>query len=203
MFQRYGLFFLGCAAAVIYWPLEALLHFFVFDHDDLLRDLFSHDLDELWMRAVISLLFILFGWYAQRSLNVQHQLQERLIYKRDRLSQIIDLTYDAYVAIDDEGTVIGWNRSAEQMFGWQRQDAIGQDMAELLVPERFRTFHRAGMQRYIQSGIATMMYKPVTVWAVNRAHVEFEISMVVTPLRAGDRQEFFAFIQKVTTDADS
>jgi len=161
MIQRYGLTALAVVVGLLFWPLEALMHAFVFDKGSFAANLFSSDPDELWMRTLITLSFIAFGWLAQRSLREQHRLQERLILKRDRLSQIIDLTYDAYIAIDDQGQVIGWNRSAEQMFGWRRQDVLGKELAQLIIPESERAAHQQGMQRYMQSGIATMLYRPL------------------------------------------
>jgi len=197
MIQRYGLTVLGVVVGLLFWPLEALIHTFIFDKGDFVANLFINDSDELWMRTLISLAFIAFGWLGQRSLRELQILQDRLILKRDRLSQIIDLTYDAYVSIDDQGKVIGWNRSAEKMFGWRRYDVMGKEVASLIIPESMRAAQRQGMQRYRESGIATKLYKPLRLRACHRDGTEFEVSTVITPLRSGDRQEYFAFIRKL------
>jgi len=202
MIQRYGLTVLGVVIGLLFWPLEAMMHDFVFDKGDFITNLFSHDPDELWMRTLISLAFVAFGWLAQRNMREQHLLQERLIQSRDHLGQIIDSTYDAYVAIDEQGGVVGWNRSAEKMFGWLRQDAMGQDVSRLIIPEPMRAAHRKGMQRYCESGISTMLYRPLHLRACHREGSEFEVNIVITPLRSGNRQEFFAFIRKATDTHD-
>jgi len=196
MVERYGLTGLGVMVGLLFWAMEALLHAYVFNKGDFVSNLFSSDPDELWMRTLITLAFIAFGWMAQRSLREQHQLQDMLLLKRDRLSQIIDSTYDAYVSMDEQGMVIGWNRSAEKMFGWQRQDVLGKDLADLMIPEPMRAAHRQGMHRYCQSGVATMLYKPLRLRACHRSGDELDISMVITPLRSGEKQEFFAFIRR-------
>ncbi|MDX8404962.1 MAG: PAS domain S-box protein [Mariprofundus sp.] len=198
MIQRYGLTGLGVLVGLLFWPMEALLHAFVFDKGDFISNLFSSDPDELWMRTLITLAFIAFGWMAQRSVQEQHQLQARLMLKRDRLVQIIDTTYDAYVSIDEEGLVIGWNRSAEKMFGWYRQDALGRELAELIVPENMRTAHREGMQRYCATATGTRLYRPLKTRACHRDGSELDVSMVITPLRSGEKQEFFAFIRNLS-----
>lgn len=203
MIQRYGLTVLGVVIGLLFWPLEAIMHDFVFDKGDFIPNLLSHDPNELWMRTLITLAFATFGWLAQRNMREQHLLQERLIQSRDHLGQIIDSTYDAYVAIDEQGVVIGWNRSAEKMFGWLRQDAMGKDISRLIIPEPMRAAHRKGMQRYCESGIATMLYKPLHLQACHRDGSEFEVSMVITPLRSGDKQEFFAFIRRAGSAQDA
>jgi len=197
MKQRYSWVIFGAVVGLLFWPFEALLHDFVFDKGDFISNLFSHDPDELWMRSLISLSFVVFGWLAQHRLYELHKFQDRLVLKRNRLSQIIDSTYDAYVAVDQDSSIVGWNRSAEKMFGWTRQDVIGRDMVELIVPESMRNAHRAGMKQYCETGIATMLYRPVRVKALHRDGSEFDVETVVTPLRSGDHQEFFSFMRRL------
>ncbi len=55
---------------------------------------------------------------------------------------IIDTALDAFVQLDDTGTVIGWSPKAEEMFGWSRQEVIGRKLATCLfrrkIAKRFR-----------------------------------------------------------------
>lgn len=197
MLQRYGLILLGLATGIMFWPLEALMHAFVFDKGDFISNLFSSDPDEIWMRALITMAFVGFGWLSQRSLHQQLELKARLQRKRDHLGRVIDSTYDAYVAINEEGIVVGWNSSAEKMFGHLRQNAIGKDLATLMIPERLRMSHHKGLQRYRERGTGTMLYRPVQMWACHRDGSEFEISMVITPLRVEEGYEFFSFIRRM------
>src|SRR5918992_3444465 len=41
---------------------------------------------------------------------------------------------DAVITIDDRGLVVEWNRAAEHVFGYSRAEAVGREMAELIVP---------------------------------------------------------------------
>ena len=45
----------------------------------------------------------------------------------------------AVIATDAEGTVVYWNRAAEQLYGWAAEDAVGQDIADVTVPEVSRS----------------------------------------------------------------
>ena len=51
---------------------------------------------------------------------------------------ILDAMNEAYVAADGKGMVTGWNRAAEQTFGWTAQEAIGRSVADLIIPEEER-----------------------------------------------------------------
>src|SRR3546814_20206535 len=55
---------------------------------------------------------------------------------------IIDSALDAFVSVDRSDRVLDWNSSAEKIFGWSRDEAIGRSLGDLLLPERLRAAHR-------------------------------------------------------------
>jgi len=194
--ERVGLKRIGIFFAVMYWPLEAGMHAFVFSKGAFLENLLPAEANELWMRGLISLAFILFGIYGQRHVDEQKALHERIEINRNRLQQVIDSAYDAYVAINEHGEVIGWNRSAERMFGWPVGKALGKSLTALIIPEKYHVPHQKGMKRYLESSVGPWLYKPVVTEACHRDGREFTIEMVVSPLVHNGDQEFFAFIRK-------
>ena len=57
---------------------------------------------------------------------------------------MLEAALDAVVTMDAAGRVIGWNHAAETIFGYRADEAIGRDMADLIVPPRLRDAHRRG-----------------------------------------------------------
>src|SRR3546814_14068867 len=55
---------------------------------------------------------------------------------------IIDSALDAFVSVDRSDRVLDWNSSAEKIFGWSRDEAIGRSLGDLILPERLRAAHR-------------------------------------------------------------
>ena len=197
MLQRIGFSGLGILMAALFWPAEALLHVFLFGNESFLDNLLSGDPDEIWMRVLISAVLIGFGFFAQRGLVQEHRLQEELQKKGERLQEIIDRSYDAYVSADANGTIIEWNRSAEILFGWPRHKVIGEPL-DTIVPERLREDHHRGFQHYKNTNIGPILYKPMRTHGLHRDGFEFAIEMVVTPLNTEGALEFFAFIREQT-----
>jgi len=194
MFKRLNLAHLGILVGLLYWPVEALIHDFIFRNGGFVDNLLRPDLDEMWMRTLISVVFISFGYYAQRAVRQQQQLHDQLHKKSERLHQIIDSSYDAYVSIDQYSTITGWNRSAESLFGWPTYRIVGKNL-EMIIPQRLRSDHHKGMRQYHQESIGPWLYKPVITTALHRDGSEFQIELVVTPIKSDDMQEFFAFIR--------
>ncbi|ATX82391.1 PAS domain S-box-containing protein [Mariprofundus ferrinatatus] len=197
MLQRIGFSGLGVILAVLFWPAEALLHVIVYGDESFLENLLSGDANETWMRLMISSTLIGFGFFAQRAFGRQKSLQTRLQKKSERLQEIIDRSYDAYVSADEGGNIIEWNRSAEILFGWPRQKIIGKPL-ETIIPERMREEHRRGMRQYLENNIGSWLYKPMRTQALHRDGFEFNVEMVVTPLNSEGSIEFFAFIREQT-----
>ncbi len=51
---------------------------------------------------------------------------------------ILDHTVDAVFALDNVGRVTFWNPRAEATFGWSRAEAVGAELAELILPPHAR-----------------------------------------------------------------
>jgi len=201
MLKRLGMARMGVMVGLLYWPAEALVHDFIFGYGHFLDNLLSSDPNELWMRTLISAMFIGFGIYAQRAIEQQQQLHAQLHKKSERLHQIIDCTYDAYVSIDQYGTITGWNHSAEALFGWPSHRVAGKNV-ELIIPEHLRADHHKGMRRYRQDSIGSWLYKPMRTHGLHRDGFEFPIEIVLTPIKSDGEQEFFAFIREQGGERD-
>lgn len=52
-----------------------------------------------------------------------------------RQAQLLELSNDAIFTRDSNGRILSWNSSAEQLYGWSREEAIGQDAHSLLCTE--------------------------------------------------------------------
>jgi PAS domain-containing protein len=44
---------------------------------------------------------------------------------------------DAVIAVDGRGIILAWNDLAASTFGWTREEALGRNMGELIVPARW------------------------------------------------------------------
>ena len=92
----------------------------------------------------------------------------------------------------------GWNPAAEQLFGYTQSEAIGQEMAELIIPERLRARHREGLLRYLRSGKETILGKRIEMPALTKNRGEISVELNVTRIPVGASPSFTGFLRDIT-----
>ncbi len=73
--------------------------------------------------AVAVLLALWAAWYVHRS---REKLLEALAESEERYRTIVELAQDAIVLYDPEGRVVDWNKRAEEIYGYAREEVVGQ-----------------------------------------------------------------------------
>jgi PAS domain S-box-containing protein len=146
--------------------------------------------------------FVAFVWInasrAERADRLRRHAEHALRLSEERNQLIVETALDAVVTMNKQGSVIGWNTQAEKMFGWTRSEALGRELAELLIPERHRAEHRHGLQRFIESGVTRMLNKRVELAALHRAGHELPVELAITPIGFGEELVFSGFIRDIT-----
>jgi PAS domain S-box-containing protein len=70
----------------------------------------------------------------------------------ERMARIIvDTALDAFLQMNEAGTVIDWSPKAEAMFGWSRGEAIGRKLCDLIIPPENRAAHAERLAEFLKS----------------------------------------------------
>ena len=109
--------------------------------------------------------------------------------------QVLDRAHNAVIWLDERGRVTYWNPSAERMFAIARDQALGRVVADLILPERFRAAHRAGIERFLRDGIGPVLDRRIEMAALRSDGTEFPVEMTISALRQDDGWLFSAFVQ--------
>jgi PAS domain S-box-containing protein len=128
----------------------------------------------------------------------QRRAEEALRASEQRNRLIVESALDAVVTIDGAGVITGWNSQAEAIFGWQRSEALGRRVDEIIMPERFRGAHREGLARHIATGDRSVLDKRVELVALRRDGEEFPIELSITSIGTDDTLSFSAFVRDIT-----
>jgi len=185
----------------LYWPFEALIHVVVFKEGAFI-DLLLPEPHEAWMRLLVATSFIAFGIYANRVIRHQRELNQAIKRQQKQLRKVIDSAHDAYVSIDSESVITDWNPTAEKLFGWERDEAVGKTLMQTIVPDRFHHAHDFGMKTYLRDGSGPWLYRNVATTARTKDGREINVEMAIVPINIGDERIFYAFIRPTNTYLD-
>ena len=115
-----------------------------------------------------------------------------------RIRSMLDTALDAVIGMDAQGRITDWNRRAESIFGWTKEEVLGRALDDTIVPEKSREAHRRGLARFLATGGTQFVSRRMEVTAMHRKGDEFPIELGITPLRTGDTHHFTAFIADIT-----
>jgi len=122
---------------------------------------------------------------------------ERIDAERRRIRLILQNAYDAFIAVDAGGRVTDWNVQACKLFGWREDEAIGRDVAELLVPPEKREHERACLAHFARSGTCALLAGPTEYEAVDRHGQRIPVEIAITPLPGEHAHGITAFIRDI------
>lgn len=121
--------------------------------------------------------------------------EQQIAERQNMTAQIVQSTNDIFIAMDSDGIIAEWNKQAEYTLGWSREEAVGQPMAELIIPDRFRKQHHVGMARAIETGRGPVLNNVTKVQALCKDGSEVPVSVAVFSISVGARKIFCAFLQ--------
>lgn len=124
--------------------------------------------------------------------------QATVAANENRLRALFDAALDAVIGMDEQGHITHWNKSAETIFGWRRDEAVGQLLADLIVPVSLRNAHQTGMAQYLSSGQSKVLNRRVEAMAQRRGGQTFPVELSILPFRTQDRIHFTAFITDIS-----
>jgi PAS domain S-box-containing protein len=116
----------------------------------------------------------------------------------DELRSIIDTAHEAFVSIDEEGSITHWNPEAERTFGWAREEVLGRGLAETIIPEHSREVHHRGMRRFLETGKGTVLGTRLELTALHRDGHEFPVEVTISAVRQDGSWSFNAFLHDIS-----
>ena len=111
------------------------------------------------------------------------QAEERLAESETQFRTIMETANDAIICLKEPGIVHLWNKKAEEMFGYTRNEAYGKDMHALIVPERYREKAYQGLKEFFQTGNGHVIGKTLEVFALRKDGTEFPIEITVSAMQ--------------------
>jgi PAS domain S-box-containing protein len=123
-----------------------------------------------------------------------HQLSE----SEERVRAVLNSTLTAVIVMDVKGMISDWNNRAEIMFGWKREDVLGKQLAETIIPLRYRQEHQQGLKHFQSTGEGPILNHLIEMNGLRHDGSEFPVELSISVLKTADEIAFCGFITDIT-----
>ena len=110
----------------------------------------------------------------------------------------LDSALDCIITMDATGRVQEFNPAAERVFGFTRSEAVGKELAELIIPPRLRERHRKGLARYLKTGEGPLIGKLIEIEALRRDGSEIMVALAINATQVNGSPIFTAYWRDIT-----
>ncbi len=110
----------------------------------------------------------------------------------------LDSALDCIITMDASGRVQEFNPASERVFGFTRNEAVGKELAELIIPPRLRERHRQGLARYLKTGEGPLIGKLIEIEALRRDGSEIMVALAINATQVNGSPIFTAYLRDIT-----
>ncbi len=124
--------------------------------------------------------------------------RDQLVARSERkFRALLEAAPDAMVIVDWHGHIQLVNAQAERIFGWPREELIGQNVGEL-IPERFRSRHRDHLKGYLHDANPRGMGSGLELFGRRQDGSEFPVEISLGPLQTDQGMLVSAAIRDIS-----
>jgi PAS domain S-box-containing protein len=114
------------------------------------------------------------------------------------LAGVLDSAMDAVITVDSEQKILLYNRAAQAVFGWPREEILGQPL-ERLMPQRFRAEHGLHVERFAATGVTSRrMGMRNVIYGVRADGQEFPLDASISQLDTPAGKLFTVILRDIT-----
>ncbi|MEO5989561.1 MAG: PAS domain S-box protein [Candidatus Eisenbacteria bacterium] len=133
-----------------------------------------------------------------RDVTEQRRAEHQMRASEARKAAILETALDCIITMDAAGKVVEFNPAAEKTFGYSRSEAVGQELAELIIPASLRDRHREGMAHYLETGEGPVLGKRIELRALHANGTEFPVELAITRIPIPGPPLFTAYLRDIS-----
>ncbi|OGP17571.1 MAG: hypothetical protein A2053_00430 [Deltaproteobacteria bacterium GWA2_50_8] len=131
-------------------------------------------------------------------ISKRKEMEEALRQSEDRFKSISASANDAIIIIDNDGNVTLWNKAAERIFGYSKEEMMGRYLHDILVPQRYHEIFKKGFDAFKISGKGPIINKAIELVALKKDGREFPIELSLSALQIKGQWNAIGIVRDIT-----
>lgn len=128
----------------------------------------------------------------------RRQAEDEVRASESRLRAMLESALDAVVSMGHDGRVIQWNHAAETIFGYSADEAVGREMADLIVPPSLRPAHRKGLARFLETEKGIVLDQRLELAGMRKDGTEFPVELTITRIGLPGPPTFTGYLRDIS-----
>ncbi len=133
----------------------------------------------------------------QERTRAREQEANARVKAEGRFRELLEAAPDAIIEVDEDGTMVLANASAERIFGYRREEMLGRSV-EMLLANSAKARHREHRAQYWAEARVRPMGQGLPLHAVRKDGTLFPVEISLSPVRADEGFRVTAIIRDVT-----
>jgi PAS domain S-box-containing protein len=156
--------------------------------DFLLKDKITPELLERSIRYSIA---------QAESLDELQRQRDELHASELQFRSVVQSASDAIILANESGSIVGWNKGAEAIFGYSEDEILGSNL-QVLMPEPYREAHRTGFERFRVTGRGELIGKTIELEGLRKGGAVFPLELSLASWRNGAGIMFTGIVRDIT-----
>ena len=114
------------------------------------------------------------------------------------LQLLVDSALDGIITMDSYGRIIAFNPAAEKIFGYKKNEIIGQRVSEKLVPEKSRSAYEKSLAHYLTTGESKIIGHRIELEAMRSGGTAFPAEVEVISVKSSKEPLFIAYVRDIS-----
>ncbi|MFV0347563.1 MAG: diguanylate cyclase, partial [Halodesulfovibrio sp.] len=131
-------------------------------------------------------------------ITARKAMEDALVAEQRKFMAMADASYDAFIMIDSNDTILFWSAAAERLFRWTAEEALGQKMHKLIVPPQYHDDAMKGLDKFRHTGTGMVMNSVMEFRALRRDGTSFPVERSVSAFKMGDEYYAVGHLRDIT-----
>lgn len=127
---------------------------------------------------------------------------QRIAVMQDSLRGVLDNVYEAILTIDEQGTVLSFNKAAERIFGYAGGEVMGRNV-KMLMPPPHADQHDGYLARYLRERIPHVIGIGRKVEGRRKNGEVFPMRLSVTEVGGAQGAQFIGLVADITQEEEA
>jgi PAS domain S-box-containing protein len=117
--------------------------------------------------------------------------------REEKFRAISETAGDAIIMVDTEGRISYWNPAAERIFGYRKEEALGEELT-LIIPMKYHHEYRRGLRTFITTGQSRAVNRTFESEAIKKDRTEIPVEFSISAIQLKDQWHAVGIVRDIS-----